>query len=345
MGGASDRVVTGDWRIKHLGGMKVSVRARARQPSVKVDIACGTDAGKYQLDIDKSRIDACMQMLHENESSVLSRNDKAEAVVQSLGNNEFEFLFCAIEDSVPLRMCSGFVSSTATRLHPLTAATASSSHESIQRLLSYAKRQVLPVYSTAHAVALRMQGTIGSVMPTDLILKNGSEHAGADATFFRSNACTMSKLVDMFNGADCGRTFSPSFAARMAMLASVFCATAPSSKSGNLFHVSQLQMTDYADALAEKVYEQEPQKQHLTLLMRGDSARDRIKRFNVAVRIFDKNSEFVRDHLPKVTNMNATVYSSVMVVTGVHNNQAAAIFLSSDSLNENAHSLALESFL
>jgi hypothetical protein len=95
----------------------------------------------------------------------------------------------------------------------------------------------------------------------------------------------------------------------------------------------------------EHLYERSPEKHHLTVLMRGENADDRIRRFNVVVRMFPADSEFVKDLLPKIIGLNATIYSPVMVVSGVRNNQAAAIFLSSETLNTHSHSSAMRTFL
>ncbi len=67
-----------------------------------------------------------------------------------------------------------------------------------------------------------------------------------------------------------------------------------------MFNVTQMQMTDMSDYTVERLYEHTQEKQHLTVLMRGKSADDSIRRFNVAVRLFAADSEFVKDLLPKI---------------------------------------------
>ncbi len=326
------------WRIKHLSSMLASVRSRAPKLSLNVHIPASTQLMPYKLQVDKNKLESCIQMLHEHEASVLASSTDAHVQIKSIGNNEFELHFATAHDG---SVCTGVVSALEARVHEQQTGAM---HPTVQELLAYAQRQVLPVYSTASKVSERIQGIFGSVLQQRQVEQTPISYTGADTTFMRSNACTVSKLVDMLNHSNCGRTFPSSFAARIVMLAATFCASAPSSPSGNLFHVSQLQMTDLPTSMAEHVYATQPEKQHLTILMRGDSASDRIKRFNVAVRIFDRDSEFVREHLPKVTGLNSAIISGVMVVTGVRNQQAAAIFLSSESLTVNSHSLALQTF-
>lgn len=317
--------------------MIVSVRSRGRKSDLDVHIGSSLASIPHKLQVDKGKLDSCIQMLHHGESSVLAKSTGAMLQITSLGNNEFTLNMHTLEDCSCA--CSATVSSTKCSVE-YTQSFAF--HPSVQVLLRYAQRQVVPVYATASAVSKRMQDTFGSVLMETPAMENC--FSGADNTFMRSNACTVSKLADILNCANCGRTFSPSFAARLAMLAATFSASAPSSKTGNLFHVSQLQMTDCPTSMMEHVSAKPPEKQHVTILMRGDDANDRIKRFNVAVRIFRKDSEFVREHLPKMTGMNCTMFSDVMLFSGIRNHQAAAIFLSSETLSVNSHSAALNFF-
>jgi hypothetical protein len=253
-------------------------------------------------------------------------------------------LFNRVFGDQSINVCEGHVSAQCTGLVSDEEFPAPP-NTSVLRVLSYARRQVLPVYTQAAAVAQQMQGVYGSVVPQRM-LTDGSYtyNCSADDTFFRSNSCTISKLMDLFNVPGCDGKLKPSTGARLVMLAAVYCATAQSSNTNSVFHVSQLLMTDMCDKTTEILYKKEPEKQHVTLLMRGESAGDRIKRFNLAVRIFPRESEFVRDLMPKVIGLNATLYSPVMVLTGVFNNQAAAIFLSSETMSANVHSVMLKSF-
>ena len=318
--------------------MLVSVRARAHKPSLQILLQ--SEAAMHKLVVDKSRLESCVQMLHQDEFSVLARTDDSQLSIKCTGVNTFDLSLCHVGEngqsyvqSVPFDATS--VTAEKDALHP-----------SIHKAAKYAMRQVIPVYATASAACQRMQAVFGSVLQSSQIQQCGPDITDADVTFSRSNSCTVSKLLDIFNTSECDKSFvfSHTFAARLLMLSATFCATAQSTDAGNLFHTSQLQMTDLPPAVAEHVYAKEPEKQHVTVLMRGNSAADRIKRFNVAVRIFPRDSEFVREHLPKLTGLNSTVFSDVMVVTGIRNRQAAALFLSSETLTKNSHSLALKTF-
>jgi hypothetical protein len=167
-----------------------------------------------------------------------------------------------------------------------------------------------------------------------------------DETFKKNNSIVISKLTDMMN-MNLGKRKPTSFerAATLVWLASCFCATAPTSKTFNLFNVSQLQMAQMSEYMVESIYEKTPEKQHVTTIMRGTDATDRIMRINLAVRMFACDSEVCRDLLPKVSGLNATIHSPVMVFTGVHNNQAAAVYLSSETTSTDLHQQAVHAFL
>jgi hypothetical protein len=322
--------------------MIVTVRRRARSPNLRVHWGAQDArdaASENKVTLEKAKLTSCIQMLHENESSVLASTEKAAVKIKNIGNNQFVITFSHLVDGVPCTQCEGHVAVQGTSWQPYD--TLSTPHASMLGLLAFARRQVLPRYSKACVVAKNMQTLFGSVVPqcTD------AHDCRVDDAFLHNNATTVSKLTDMLTTAECGRQFSPVAAARLAWLAAVFCSTAPPSKAFSMFNVTQMQMTDMSDYTVEHLYERAPEKHHLTVLMRGENADDRIRRFNVAVRMFSADSEFVKDLLPKIIGLNATIYSPVMVVSGVRNNQAAAIFLSSETLTTNSHKSAMRTFL
>lgn len=324
--------------------MLVSVRARERSPLLRVHLPCDTTSVPHQLEIDKAKMDSCIQMLHENESSVLASDTIASVQIKNVGNNHFRLSFQKHQGIHRLTVCEGQVSALGVCILSDHDDLQKIPH-SVKRLLAYARNQVIPVYATAAAVAQQIQGVFGYVLPKSAMDNNALMHrSGADDAFFRNNASTVSKLLDLFNAAGCNGHFKPIVAARMVMLAAIFSATAPATNQGNMFHVSQLTMTDMSDEMSEAIYDMEPEKQHVTVLLRGENAENRIKRFNVAVRLFGVKSDFVQKMLPRSMGLNAQLYSPVMVLTGVFNKQAAAIFLSSESMSENVHCVALNMF-
>jgi len=121
----------------------------------------------------------------------------------------------------------------------------------------------------------------------------------ADDTFVSNNSTIISKLTEMLNsnlsdnmrsntlgdnGDNQQIVYSASYASRQLLLASIFCATA-SHRESSLWHVSKGLMSDMSTCMQTCLYEStEPEKQHVALLMKGDSANERILRINIACR-------------------------------------------------------------
>jgi len=104
-------------------------------------------------------------------------------------------------------------------------------------------------------------------------------------------------------------------------------------------------MSDMPERMPQTLEATDPEKRHITMLMRGESVDDRIRLFNLAVRVFSADSEFCKDLMPALVGLNESILSPVVVVSGVRNRQAAAIFLSSHSLTPTQHSLAMDAYM
>jgi hypothetical protein len=325
--------------------MLLSVRSRTRREQFIVHMPDNSaqDLASCNVVVEKFKIDSSMQMLHENESCLLSSSENGSIRIKNVGKNQFSVYFSRLVDGQMQAVCEGQVSAQGVSWRPMGSLhTQCAPHASVVSVLNYTRRQMIPEYSTAASVAQKMQTTYGTVaLGTSMPRFKWS----IDNAFFRTNACTISKLNDMLNQTQGRRLVSPAVAANLVWLAAVFCATASSQKTSSLFNVSQMQMTDLSEKDTKEIQLQAPEKQHLTMLIRGDNAEDRIKRFNIAVRIFATDSGFVRDVLPRIGGLNTEIYSPALVVSGVRNGQAAAIFLSSDSLTSDVHSLAIQTFL
>lgn len=324
--------------------MLVSVRARASSPSLTVHLLSSPEMmTKSKVTLAKSQLDSCIQMLHKNEKSMLLNTPDLSLSLTNDGGNNFTLRCMQVQSGKLQHVWVGQVSEYGTNVYVLDAASEQDTkvHPSVRKLLGYMSQQLLPVYKTACTVSENMQTVFGSLLTRSPYACSRQP----DQTFMRTNSCTISKLTDMLNLIDARCSYSPVFATRLAWLAAVFCSTAPSSKTFSLFNVSQLQMADMSEYMVERLYERSPEKQHLSVLMRNESAEDRIKRFNVAVRIFPADCEFTKDLMPQVISLNAVIHSPVMVVSGVRNSQAAAIYLSSESLSETTHCLAMHTYL
>lgn len=280
-----------------------------------------------------------VQMLQGNENSTLLDTGKLSLTVSSHGENNFCVLCGAVRGLEIEPSWQAWIGPKGIELSKITT---SQLDASVTTLLAYMRAQLIPMYATCCRVTARMQGTFGNIALEHAEI----QHKPLDDTFLKNNACVISKATDMLNSSANAQRKMYSFqdAARLVWLASTFCATASAAKQFSLFHVSQLQMADMPEYMVEQVYEQDPEKQHVTTLMRGPDATSRISRFNVAVRLFAADSEMVQELMPKVVSLNTHISSPVMVFTGIRNNQAAAVYLSSDTLVSTAHRAAVNGY-
>ena len=312
--------------------MLVSVRSQIPSPNLVVHLS-----SSHRLLLSKDRLVSAVQMLHNNETCVLASNNGVSLWLINKNGNDFAFVCSHGQNEEQKDVCNWHVSANG----KVSAVGIDARHaDSISRLLHYTAQQMLPEYRKACDVSLAFQSVFGS-----LVHRVGLESKRrADDVFVRNNASTISKITDSFNATDSVQKYSASSIAKMAWLAAVFCATAPSSK-GSLLHASQLQMSDMPERMAQTLEATAPEKRHITMLMRGESVDDRIRRFNLAVRVFSADSEFCKDLMPALVGLNESILSPVVVVSGVRNRQASAIFLSSHSLTPTQHRLAMDAYM
>lgn len=344
----------------------ISVDSRAGKT---LRVRLNTAADRYQeIFICKQTLDTCVQMLHTKEETCLLKTDTLRMSMANVKDNLFCLKCCVLTDG-SAAVCLQWQASIdpARIVFQLDNLEQHNLDISVYRLVKYVHSQLLPMHSNCAVVATQMQTAFGGIaLPMTKIM-----HKGVDDAFLQSNACTISKLTDLLNHAarlrltavstsllkprikppaacDEQQTESHShshlFAARLAWLGAVYCATAPAHRDPVLLHVSQMQATGMSHAFAEHMYASAPQKQHVTLLMRGDDAQRRIGRYNLTVRVFEPESDFVKELMPHVMGLNTAIASAVMIVTGVRNNQAAAIYLSSDTLSTDMHRSAMHTF-
>ena len=313
--------------------MLVSVRVKTQNPNLVVHVS------SERLLVSKDRLVSAVQMLHKTECCVLANNNGLSLRLINKESNHFVFVCSHAQNEEQKDVwhlqvfANGKVSAVCTDGRDATT-------DSISRLLSYTTQQMIPEYKQACSVSLVWQSVFGSLV-SRVGLKSDRR---ADDVFVRNNASTIGKIRDTFNAQNNVQQHSVSSIAKTVWLAAVFCATAPSNK-GSLLHVSQLQMSDMPERMAQTLEATAPEKRHITMLMRGESVDDRIRRFNLAVRVFSADSEFCKDLMPALVGLNESILSPVVVVSGVRNRQAAAIFLSSHSLTPTQHSLAMDAYM
>jgi hypothetical protein len=319
--------------------MIVTPRVRSQKTSLAVQPLCGVSESAC---VCTNRLASMVQLLQKNERSSLLDLNNVSLTMSNHGANNFSVLCGAVCGAEFEPVWQAWITADKIELSHMT--TPAEIDGSVLTLLAYMREQLIPMYATCCRVTARMQGAFGSVALDPCV---GIEHKRVDDAFTKNNASVISRVTDVLNsslGAHDRNLHNFQYAARLVWLGSTFCATASLAKKFSLFHASQLQVTEMSEHMVEMLYAQEPEKQHVTTLMRGADPASRISRFNVAVRFFARDSEMVRELMPQVVGLNTSITSGVVVFTGVRNNQAAAVYLSSDTQDSIAHRAAVHAY-
>jgi hypothetical protein len=277
-------------------------------------------------EIDKVVLCTAVQMLQEQESTTLRLN---ESVVLKIKHNpEHKF---SVE-------CTSLAYNT-------------------DSVLLYLNKQRIPLHHKCIELSTQIQDHLGFLPFQGSFKKNIKVHI--DDTFLADNSTIISKLTDILNQNLQKRishtqlqqkvlVYSHTYASQLLKLAAIFCATAFENKAC-MWHISQGLISDFhQDAQVSLYNNQEPEKQHVTLLLKGNTINERIMRINLAVRIFPKDDCFTKQIMPTIMPMNcSSCDTSVMVLTGVNSQVAAAIYINPESepLNKPFTSLALDAYL
>jgi len=286
--------------------------------------------------LSKRNLCFCMQMLQKNEFSNILSNSKYSVNIKNVQGNQFvvEFntpvkkhILCCIPDK---DMSPDLQSST------------------LPKLVNYLHNQIIPQHKHCVIISGRMQEIFGYI--THKTTDNCILPRRMDDNFLLDNATNISKLTDILNSnlhsqlpysilcsaseteqmMQQGKKIRPSYSALQLKLASIFCATA-FKDIPCMWHVSQNMMSDMSRAMLKALYDKPPEKGCVTLLLKGDSVNERIYRINLSVRFFPVDHEFTSKIMP-TTTMNASKSTTgVLVLTGVQNNIAAAIYHNSDT--------------
>lgn len=214
---------------------------------------------------------------------------------------------------------------------------------SVTRLIRFLKRQQVPEYNQCkHMINnLHIQQTFltGNTCQQTLNRSNVNK-SGVSDIFLKDNASTISKLTDLLNNT---QRVSYKHTAKLLALGVLFATTSEHNKS-TLFNVSQLNITHNVDDLITNIYNQPVEKHYVTMLLRGNSQNERICRINVNVRIFPPGHEIIEKIESLGTNLNSSIQSGMMILTGVHDNQFAAIYFDTYSNDSNCLNYALNRF-
>jgi len=279
----------------------------------------------------------CMQMLQKNEFSTVFTNSKYNLNIKNVQGNQF-----VVEFNTPIEQ------------HILPCVPEKNISPDLQsstlpKLLDYLHNQIIPQHKHCVIISGQMQEIFGFI--TNKLSDNCILQRRMDDNFVLDNATHISKLTDILNGnihshiqysilchaseaeqsINLAKKIRPAYAALQLKLASIFCATALKDIPC-MWHVSQNMMSDMSCEMLKALYAKPPEKSCVTLLLRGDSVNERIYRINLSVRFFPVDHEFTSTLMPTAMAMNVSKsMTGVLVLTGVQNNIAAAIYHNSDT--------------
>lgn len=321
--------------------MLIHVQAQKTTSSQYLKFQLPTEWGKTTYNISKNKICCALQMLQEHECTNILDDQKCSVVITNHGRNVY-LITCQAGSNALQVICQK--ESCESQIPPC-----------MHSLVAYMNQQMLPLHSDCIKISSRMQSTFGHFTYINKVKPSACKSTdnniafhsnGIEDTFFRNNATTVSKLTDIFNMNASGKSmFTSSYTARMLQIAAIFCATADGKQTA-LLHVGQSMMSDMTQDMIASLYAQEPERHHVTLLLKGDTREHRISRINLAIRIISPEHPFVAEHLRTVMGLNASMpQNSIVILTGVNKDIAAAIYMNSQMQRSAQHKLALHSYM
>ena len=297
--------------------------------SFNIQILGNNNVASTNINIAESAIISSLQMLLPGEYNILHQDDNSSVSLRMEPNTHKYCCNITGQDfSSDLYLNDETCQNLPERLNSPT----------VLKLLRFMQKQQVTAYDTCAKKVKGMQ-LAGGIFP---VLQTSSQHSNVSQTFLSDNASTISKLTDLFNKQ---HRISYKHTAKLLSLGALFASTSQPSRQSCLFNVSQLNITNNVDEITKAIYKHPVQKQHVTLLLRGNSKKDRVKRINLAVRIFEKDDPIIESMNNIATSLNSEIQSGMMVITGVYDNEAATIFLDSHSQTSTTLTLALQDLM
>jgi hypothetical protein len=354
--------------IKHVFVMLIS-RKRVNHDR-NTGLKTFTPYGK-EVRVNKIALDSGLQMMQENEACNVLDDNEQRIILQNQGGNNFSLTHfrkgCPMvgENAVYQSTVTPFGIISQTK-EPKNLGTAQKEkydkkYIPFANVLWYIHKEMIPIYSECCLKSGAMQNSFGKLHYHSVDTGSISNFKKVPNSFMQDNAISIGMLLDILNKNWCKSNiktsvpegtapetfFSLHYAARLLYLSSIFCATAPPEKNNSLYHVSQGRMSDMPNGIQASIFEGvTPEKNHLSLLLKGDDKEVRIMRCNLTVRKIEAHSDFVTKTLPSVMAMNSSTPSTDAVfVSGVYCGRGAIIYINSDTESEDSHKAAVNSFI
>jgi len=311
--------------------------------------------------VSKVQLDSGIQMLVKNEKTVISDTSDGRMTLANYGENNFLLTFthpaCLVSFGMTIRP-SGLNFSDE-QAHVGEHAGQQDTERIKAELLKigfYIHKQMIPLYSQCVLMSSLMQNCFGKISGCSSPEKPLLYKKKIPDSFMLDNSIIISIVTDMLNenwnpkskhAVNSGEVktsnfYSFHYASTLLFLASIFCATAPPPDKSSLYHVSQARMTEMPSGMQDLMWNEIPaEKRNISLLMKGESAEQRVMRCNLAVRRVNAQHKFALECMPSVMGMNASgSFTDMMLVTGVHNRNVAVIYHNSDTIDKHSSQMA-----
>jgi hypothetical protein len=318
------------------------------------------------LTVSKAMLDSGVQMLLTNERALVSEDSDAKITLHNHGGNNFSLEVTHLASHLPLMARitpSSIYCSDNQQNVPDHNKQAYTGRQNMHfgNVAHHIHKQMLPLYSECVLTSRDMQDCFGKITYSEIQKHYMGSNKKMSDSFMLDNAVSISMLTDMLNRkwhrnlkqalhSDNDKSlsvYSVEYAARLLFLASVFCATALPTKNSSLFHVSQTRMTEMPAGMQDLMWSEiKPERNGVSLLLKGASAEQRVMRCNLAVRKVGAQHKFATECMPSVMGMNASGSNTdIVLVTGVVNKNAAAIYIDSDTVDVNSHKIATAAYM
>lgn len=282
-------------------------------------------ASKINCLIDEQTVCTAVQVLQPNQSTSLLDDASVSMRLNCVGRNSYELNILKRQDGSQSVLLQASISPVG-----ITVTTDKEPQLDCMNFLRFLAAQMNPYHTHAQDLVKRISATEGSFFSS---LPLSSDNIQVSTQFRKDNATVVSKFKDLLTSGK--HKCSVAYANKLSFLAALSCACSTADNlHPTLLSISQGTCNHPPVDFFNMLYTHAPIKQNLTILTRKDTTHklpSQATRYNLAVRMFARDHEVTRAIERLCTPLNSTIDSGIMVVSGVHDNHAAVVYLNAQS--------------
>lgn len=273
--------------------------------------------------MDEQTLCTAVQVLQQNQSTSLLDDAAVGIRLNCVGRNSYELNIVKRQNASQIVLLQASISPAG-----ITVTTDKEPQLDCMNFLRFLAAQINPYHTHAQDLVKNISATEGCFV-SSLPLSIGNVQVSTQ--FRKDNATVVSKFKDLLTRHKC----SASYANKVSFLAALTCACSTADNSHpTLLSISQGTCHHPPVDFFHTLHTHAPIKQNLTILTRKDITHKlpgQVSRCNLAVRLFAHDHEVTRAVERLCTPLNTTIDSGIMVVSGVHDNHAAVVYLNAQS--------------